>query len=101
LARQYPTSAIELTSSEVRLRIEVSDVQLAMANEATRNGAATALVAVAELVLASHPKYAKLQAISVSIIHPSPAGTASREWHIEDVMEFRRGSNQRFSLHTT
>jgi hypothetical protein len=62
---------------------------------------ARALVGVAELVLASHPEYAKLQAISVAIIHPSPGGTASREWHIEDVVEFRKGPNQRFSLHAT
>jgi hypothetical protein len=97
----YPTSAIELTSSEVRLRIEVSDVKLAMADEATRSGAAAALVGVAEQVLASHPEYAKLQAISVAIIHPSPAGTASMDWHIEDVVKFRKGPGGRFSLHIT
>ncbi len=49
----YPTSAIELTSSEVRLRIEVSDVKLAMSDEATRNNAAGVLVGVAEQVLAT------------------------------------------------
>ena len=101
IGTHYPTSAIELTSSKARLRIAVSDVQLAMADEATRNGAAAALVGVAEQVLASHPEYAKLQAISVAIIHSSPAGTASMDWHIEDVVEFRKGPNQRFSLHTT
>ena len=100
-AAHYPTSAIELTSSEVRLRIEVSDVKLAMADEATRNNAAGVLVGVAEQVLASHPEYAKLQALSVAIIHPSPAGTASMDWHIEDVVEFRKGPSGRFSLHIT
>ena len=101
IGAHYPTSAIELTSSEVRLRISVSDVKLAMADETTRNNAAVAFVGVAEQVLASRPEYAKLQAISVAIIHPRPAGTASMEWHIEDVVEFRKGPNQRFSLHIT
>ena len=97
----YPPGAIEVTSSEVRLRLEVSDVKLAMADEATRNNAAGVLVGVAEQVLASHPEYARLQAISVAIVHPSPAGTASMDWHIEDVVEFRKGASGRFSLHTT
>jgi hypothetical protein len=79
----------------------VSDVKLATADEATRNNAAEVLVGVAEQVLASHPEYAKLQAISVAIIHPSPARTASMDWHIEDVVEFRKGPSGRFSLHTT
>jgi hypothetical protein len=60
-----------------------------------------AMIGVAEQVLASHPEYAKLQAISVVIIHPSAGGTASREWHIEDVVEFRKGPSGRFSLHIT
>ena len=100
-AAKYPTSAVELTSSQVRLRIEVSDVTLAMADEVTRNNAATSLVAVAEQVLASHPEYAKLEAISVAIIHPGVASTTSMGWHIEDVVEFRKGPSQRFSLHIT
>src|SRR5450755_4691472 len=66
-AAKYPTGSVELTSSQVRLRISVSDATLAMADEVTRNNAATSLVAVAEQVLASHPKYAKLEAISVAI----------------------------------
>jgi hypothetical protein len=97
-AAKYPTSAVELTSSQVRLRIEVSDATLAMADEVTRNNAARSLVAAAEQVLASHPEYAKLEAISVAIIHASATGPG---WHIEDVVEFRKGPNQRFSLHTT
>ena len=100
-AAKYPTSSVELTSSQVRLRIEVSDVTLAMADEVTRNNAATSLVSAAEQVLASHPEYAKLQAISVAIIHPGPTGATGSGWHIEDVVEFRKGLNQRFFLHTT
>src|SRR5471030_3307887 len=55
-AAKYPTSAVELTSSEVRLRISVSDAKLATADETTRNNEATALVAAAEQILASHPE---------------------------------------------
>jgi hypothetical protein len=87
--------------SEIRLRISVSDINLAMSDETTRNNAAAALVAVAEQVLASHPEYAKLHAISVAIIHPSAGRAASSEWHIEDVVEFRKGPPDRFSVHIT
>jgi hypothetical protein len=97
----YPTNAIELTSSQVRLRISVRDPKLATADEMTRNAAAAALVAVTEQVLAAHPEYAKLEAISVAIIHPNAEGSATSDWHVEDVVEFRKGQNQRFSLHTT
>jgi hypothetical protein len=100
-AAKYPTGAVELTSSQVRLRIEVSDATLAMADEVTRNTAATSLVAAAEQVLASHPEYAKLEAISVAIIHPGVPSATGSGWHIEDVVEFRKGPSQRFSLHTT
>ncbi len=100
-AAKYPTSVVELTSSQVRLRIAVSGAKLAMADEVTRNIAATHLVVVADQVLASHPEYAKLEAISVAIIHPGVASATGRGWHIEDIVEFRKGQNQRFSLHIT
>jgi hypothetical protein len=82
-AAKYPTSAVELTSSQLRLRIAVSDVTLAMADEVARNNAATSLVAAAEQVLAFHPEYAKLEAISVAIIHPGVASATGNGWHIE------------------
>ena len=100
-AAKYPTSAVELTSSQVRLRISVSDAKLAMADEVTRSNVATSLVGVAEQVLASHPEYAKLEAISVAIIHPGVESATGSGWHIEDVVEFRKGANQRFFLHIT
>lgn len=36
----YPSNEVELTNSHIRLRIEVSNATLAMADEATRNDAA-------------------------------------------------------------
>jgi len=100
-AAKYPASSVELTSSQVRLRIEVSDAALAVADEVTRNNAAMSLVAAAEQALASHPEYAKLEAISVAIIHPSAPSATGSGWHIEDVVEFRKGPSQRFFIHTT
>jgi hypothetical protein len=98
---KYPPSSVELTGSQVRLRIEVSDAKLAMAGEVTRSNAATSLVAAAEQVLASHPEYAKLEAISVAIIHPAVPSATGSGWRIEDVVEFRKGPSQRFFIHTT
>lgn len=92
----YPTSAIKLASSEVQLRTEIGNAKLAMAHEATWNNATAALVGVAERVLASHPEYPKLQATSIAIIHPSPAGTVNMEWHTEDAVEFIKDSNSGF-----
>jgi len=97
-AAQYPETSLEMTSSSVRLRIAISDLNLASAEESTRRAAAVALVAVTESVLASHPEFKNLQAVSIAIIHPAPAGS---DWHTEDVVEFRKGANQRFSEHTT
>jgi hypothetical protein len=97
----YTANAVQLKSSPGRLRIAVSDARLATADKASRNGAAVAIVGVAEQVLPDHPEYAKLEAISVAIIHPSAEGAAGSEWHVEDVVEFRKGPNQRFSVHVT
>jgi hypothetical protein len=102
-AAHYPANTIEILSSPVRLRISIRDAQLAAADEATRNAAAAALVAASEPVLAAHPEFSGLEAISVAIIHGNAAadGTAGKDWHVEDVIEFRKGPSGRFSAHTT
>jgi hypothetical protein len=102
-AAHYPANTIEITSSPVRFRISIRDAQLAVSDEGTRNAAAAALVAASEQVLSSHPEFSKLEAISVAIIHGNATadGTAGKDWHIEDVVEFRKGPNQRFSVHIT
>ena len=53
------------------------------------------------LVLPSHPEYAKLEAIRVAIIHPGVPSATGSGWHIEDVVECRKGPSQRFFIHTT
>jgi hypothetical protein len=102
-ATHYPANTIEITSSPVQFRISIRDAQLAVSDEGTRNAAAAALVAASEQVLSSHPEFSKLEAISVAIIHGNVTadGTAGKDWHIEDVVEFRKGPNQRFSVHIT
>jgi len=102
-AAHYPANTIEITSSPVRFRISIRDAQLAVSDEGTRNAAAAALVAASEQVLSSHPEFSKLEAISVATIHDNATadGTAGKDWHVEDVVEFRKGPNQRFFVHIT
>jgi hypothetical protein len=90
-------------SSPIRFRISIREVQLAVSDEAMRNAAAAALVAASEQVLAAHPEFSTLEAISVAIIHGNATadGTAGKDWHIEDVVEFRKGPSGRFSVHIT
>jgi hypothetical protein len=99
----YPANTIEITSSVRRLRVSIRDAKLAVSDEGTRNAAAASLVAASEQVLAAHPEFSTLEAISVAIIHDDATadGTAGKDWHIEDVVEFRRGPNGRFSVHIT
>ena len=102
-AAHYPANTIEITSSPVRFRISIRDAQLAVSDEAARNAAASALVAASEQVLSSHPEFSTLESISVAIIHGNATadGAAGKDWHIEDVVEFRRGPSGRFSVHIT
>jgi len=100
---QYPANTIEITSSASRLRISIRDAKLAVSDEGTRNAAAASLVAASEQVLASHPEFSTLEAISVAIIHADAAadGPVGKDWHVEDVVEFRKGPSGRFSVHIT
>ena len=100
-AAGYRGEAIELTSSRVRLRIEIRDPQLADADPATRNTVAANIVASAEKVLAGHPEFASIEQISVAVLHGAAKSGAASDWHIEDVIEFRKGPNQRFTVHIT
>jgi len=40
---------------------------------------------------------ASVQVISVAIVHPAPADGTSAQTHTEDVLEFRKGPNNRFA----
>jgi type IV pilus biogenesis protein CpaD/CtpE len=100
---RYPAITIEIASSARRLRISIRDAKLAVSDEGTRNAAGASPVAASEQVLASHPDFSTLEAISVAVIHGDAAadGAAGKDWHIEDVVEFRKGPSGRFSVHIT
>jgi hypothetical protein len=52
----------------------------------------------AEQSLAENTRFSSVQQMSVAIVHPA---TAASDSHMEDVVDFRRGPNQRFSKHIT
>ncbi|MEP7243012.1 MAG: hypothetical protein ABI885_04930 [Gammaproteobacteria bacterium] len=100
-ATGYSSDAIELMASRVHLRILVSDAKLSGSDQAARENSAAAIVVAAENALASRAGFSSVQVISVAIIHPAQSDGSSRDSHTEDVLEFRKGANQRFSHHTT
>jgi len=97
----YSTDSLELLASSVHLRIAVSDNTLAHSNQMDRENAANTIATAAEQAMSSHPQFAAVQVISVAIIHTTQMQGADRDSHTEDVLEFRRGPNQRFAHHIT
>ncbi len=96
----YPKDAIELLASPVHLRVSISDDKLAQSNQMDRENAATTIVSAAEQALTAHPQFATVQVISVAIVHAAPKD-GPESAHTEDVLEFRKGPNDRFSHHVT
>jgi len=97
----YPPAAVEVTASPTRLRIAVADSSLAQADQITRENSASEIVSTAESVLPTQQFFASVQVISVAIIHPAAADGSSTQTHTEDVLEFRKGPNNRFAHHIT
>lgn len=95
----YAPSSIEVMSSPAHMRISISDTRLAQADQAAREAAATAVVTAAERSLAEHARFSSVQEMSVAIVHPAGAEGAPADSHTEDVVDFRRGTNQHFSKH--
>ena len=90
-----------MTASPTRLRIAIADSNLAQADQLSRENAANNIVAAAESVLSQQKVFGSIQAISVAIVHPADAAGLTAETHTEDVLEFRKGPNNRFSHHIT
>jgi len=99
-ATGYPATAIEVTGSRSRLRLAISDTTLSGADQSLREQMARKAVAAAEQEMRSSLDYEAVEAVSVAIIDSSPKDSPAA-WHVEDVVEFRRGSDRRFQLHTT
>ena len=93
----YAKEAVEVTGNRVRLRIEIADQTLAASDQVARETKAIVMVAAAERALATQSELAGIQAVSVAILHGSGGGS----WHVEDVLEFRKGPNGSFSFHAT
>ena len=98
-ATGYPLDSIELTGSLNRIRFTLSDATLANAGQPEREQKAGSVVAAAQIRMASCQPCSAIAAMSIAIIHSSPNGP-SGAWHVEDVVEFRRGPDGTFQLHT-
>lgn len=91
----YEAYSIEILASTVHLLVSISDPELARSDDAARERLANALAATVDEAIATDARLATVKEISVAIVHPEGA---LRNSHIEDVMNFRKGSNQRFQL---
>jgi hypothetical protein len=56
-------------------------------------------VVAVEKSMALNARFASVEEVSVAIIHPAEG--SARGSHTEDVVDFRKGPNQRFALHIT
>ena len=97
----YSPEAIDVTANSFHLRISIADAKLAQADQVTRENSANGIVSAAEGALAQQGQFASIQVISVAIVHPAQADGTAAETHTEDVLEFRKGPNQRFAHHIT
>jgi hypothetical protein len=98
-ATSHPSETLEILAGPAHLRLSISDATLAKADQAARETAATDIVTAMEKAMESRPEFAAIQEISVAIVHPAEAGEPARDFHIEDVVQFRKGPNQRFIPH--
>lgn len=97
----YSPASIEVLASPAHLRISISDAKLAQAEQSARESAATAIVFSVEQSMAREARFAAVQEVSVAVIHPAGTQGSSTASHTEDVVDFRRGPDQRFSKHIT
>lgn len=100
-ATGYQTGALEILAGAAHLRVSVKDAALAGADQATRENAATQIVAAIEKGMQSGSGYASIQEISVAIIHPAERGGSADDSHVEDVLQFRKAPSGRFVHHIT
>jgi hypothetical protein len=95
----YRIDYSDVVGNRTRMQLSVYDDQLESADEATREKAASVVVSAAERALATRPGCTSIEIISVGIYHPSGFVGPPRAWHMEDVVEFRKGPDQHFVLH--
>ena len=98
-ATGYPTDALEFMAGAAHLRVSVKDAKLAAADQTTREGTATRVVAAIEKAIESRPEFSSIQEISVAIIHPAASAGSADDSHVEDIVQFRRAPSGRFVHH--
>ena len=100
-AAGYSGDMVDVTASPTHLRISVSDTKLSQSDQMTRENTASSIVSAAEGALSAQEQFGSVQVISVAIIHPAQNDGTAGDSHTEDVLEFRKGPNARFSHHIT
>jgi len=95
----YSKDAVELTGSTVRIRVTIRDANLATTDQTKREQIASSIVAAAEPVMTARADLAGVQAVSVAILHSTAESSAAGDWHVEDVLDFRKAPNGHFVLH--
>lgn len=91
----YEAYSVEVLASAVHLLVSISDRDLARSDEAERERVVNAVVATVEQAIATDARLATVEEISVAVVHPEGV---LRNTHTEDVVNFRKGPNQRFQL---
>jgi hypothetical protein len=79
-----------------RLNVTISDRKLARADRDQRERVANAVVTAVEESISMNARLTKLDEIRVVMVHPEEGHGLFGSTHTEDVMEFRKGPNQRF-----
>jgi hypothetical protein len=92
----YPMGSIEVLASPARVNVSISDRELARADHAARERVAHAVVAAVEESIATNARFTTVEEIRVVFVHPAEAHGLLSSTHTEDVMDFRKGPNQRF-----
>ena len=92
----YSAGSIEVLGGPVRVRVAISDRELARADQVTRERVANAVVSAAEVSIAANARLTTINEMRVVIVHPEEGHGLLRSTHTEDVMEFRKGPTQHF-----
>ena len=97
-ATGLPEDHILVTGSRNDLHISIHDIGFMQADAAAIEKVAKTVVAAAEPALASHAEFSSIRIVHVGVYHPSELGQPLREWHVQDVVTFHRGSDLRFVI---
>jgi hypothetical protein len=89
----YPAGSVEVTGSMDRVNVMISAGSL-RADRDVRERMANAVVNAVEQSMTTNARLTNLDEIRVVMVHPEGHGLLGT--HTEDVMEFRKGPNQRF-----